>query len=77
MVDKNLVEENRDIEEAALRTFGNEQKIFGLMERMEFAVKMSDKIVSWIGDIDSDATTKTQKSNLILLEEFSATELNS
>jgi hypothetical protein len=38
---KHLVEENLDVEEAATKAFGAEQRILGLVEKMEFSIRLN------------------------------------
>jgi hypothetical protein len=58
---KHLVEENLDIEDAATRAFGNEQRILTLQEKIEFAIKLGNKVISWIGDVEFTGATKEQE----------------
>jgi hypothetical protein len=59
---KHLVDENLNIEDAASRAFGNEQRILVLLEKMEFAIKMGKKAMSWIEDLELTDSTDEQKS---------------
>lgn len=49
---KHMAQENFDIKEAVATALGNEQKILGLIEKSEFAIRMGSKAQSWFEGLD-------------------------
>jgi len=54
---KHLEQENLDIEEEATTALSHEQKIVTLLEKMEFAIKVGNKLMAWLKDFDTSTMT--------------------
>ena len=58
---KHLAEENLDIELGATEALGNEQRILILLEKMGFAIRMGNKVLSWFDDLEVKSATEEQQ----------------
>ena len=59
---KHLVEENLDIEQTAAEFLGNEQRILVLLEKIRFAIKMGEKVLSWSNDLEATSAIEEQQT---------------
>ena len=57
---RHLKQINLDLEKEAAWALGNEQWILGLLEKMEFAVKMGTKVMSWFAEFDASVENTLQ-----------------
>lgn len=61
---RHLKQENIDLDKEATLAFGNEQRMLGLLEKMEFAIKMGKIVMSWFADVDAAVRHSSQKDEL-------------
>jgi hypothetical protein len=59
---KHLVEQNVNIEQAAVEALGNEQRILVLLEKMGFAIKRGEKVLSWFNDLKVTSPIEEQQT---------------
>jgi len=58
---RHLKQINLDLEKEAAWALGNEQFILGLLEKMEFAIKMGIKVMSWFKEFDASVEDTLQR----------------
>jgi hypothetical protein len=65
---KHLQQANIDIKVTAALALTDEQELLGVQEKIEFAMKMGNKIITWLDDLDSTPCLKRKEINSIQLE---------
>jgi hypothetical protein len=61
---RHLKQINLDLEKEAAWALGNEQFILGLLEKIEFAIKMGTKVMSWFKEFDASVKDTFQRDKL-------------
>jgi hypothetical protein len=61
---KHLQQANIDIKNTAALALTDEQELLGVQEKIEFAIKMGNKIITWLDDLDPTSLTEERRDQI-------------